>query len=492
MRKKKYLEAYSNEGERINILNIFPDYPNPIFQRAPFINLNGRYKFVINKSKLIPNEYEKEIIVPFPIESLLSNIHQDTKKKRYYHFHKDFDVSKDFDKDHIFLNFLRLNSKYEIFINGKLIYTGEDESNLIIDIKDAVEIGSNTLDLTFTKTKSEFLGITGQVYLDSAGLNYINNVFISTDLFKQTVSFTIDTLDPNGTISIIGPNGIEKSFEYHASSFTLPLSDIVPWSPEKPFFYQYKLVNSSDSIKGAFNLATYSKGISQSISCLMINDSPISIKGIIDDYYYSDGFTTFPSIEFLNNEFMKVRLLGFNAIYKKNMVDLPMFYYLSLTRGLMIAQELEYTTDNKLLKDLEYLSSFGSIFLIVINSNSKEKTLKDIYLLAKKNIPGKLVVAKHKFKSYGDMEFLFKYKEINKLRKNKNDNLYLLNNLSFKNESLENLSIFMKEKYMKSSMNGLSGFFYSSLKNPANGIYNISLKKLRYKKQDIIDALKIR
>src|SRR5210317_1031519 len=54
----------------------FPEYPRPSMKRNEWKSLNGRWHFTKRtKDSTIPAVFEKEIIVPFPVESALSGVY---------------------------------------------------------------------------------------------------------------------------------------------------------------------------------------------------------------------------------------------------------------------------------------------------------------------------------------------------------------------------------------------------------------------------------
>jgi hypothetical protein len=57
--------------------NVLPEYPRPQLVREQWLNLNGLWDYAItNRTAAQPTEWQGEILVPFPIESVLSGVHE--------------------------------------------------------------------------------------------------------------------------------------------------------------------------------------------------------------------------------------------------------------------------------------------------------------------------------------------------------------------------------------------------------------------------------
>ena len=73
MKEQKFstlVTKYANEMDK----NIpWNEYPRPSMVRGSFLCLNGRWKFAFSNEEFA-NDFDSEILVPFPPESLLSEI----------------------------------------------------------------------------------------------------------------------------------------------------------------------------------------------------------------------------------------------------------------------------------------------------------------------------------------------------------------------------------------------------------------------------------
>ena len=57
-------------AKKVDPQNVLPDIPAPQMVREKWINLNGRWDYaIVAEDAAVPDRYDGQIIVPFPIES---------------------------------------------------------------------------------------------------------------------------------------------------------------------------------------------------------------------------------------------------------------------------------------------------------------------------------------------------------------------------------------------------------------------------------------
>ncbi|MCR5741654.1 MAG: hypothetical protein K6G38_04275 [Gammaproteobacteria bacterium] len=480
---KKKIElpnSLSFEGKNLDYTHIFFNAPNPFEQRENVMTLNGMYHMTTSSSFLIPTDFNEIVYVPYPIGSILSCVERTYNKKLFYHLIKNFKIESNFKNELMVLCFTKLSGEYTIYLNGNKIAYGKNSLMVKIDVTNILNDDNNNLVLSFKENpKDLIIGPSGPIYIESTPKNKIEDVIINLNLKDELVTFNIDAKTPRGKITITTPIAISKTYDFDSGRIEIRLGSIVHWTPDKPFFYQYSIeLEGGDYLRGVFPLFEYKLDNIDGVDCFTLNNKPFPIKGLIDDYYYSDSFNNPPSQQHVKFLFDEVKGLNFNSIRKTSFIEIPEYYYSGIVKGLLIAQDLDFYNEDDFNHKLNYLKNFKSIFMVIVHNKNKEMELKNIYNLVRVKFPERLIVVKDNNQSFGDIE----------IDQNKKSQLYHFKRLSYieKDEFIE----YMNKNYIKDSMNKMVGFYLESLNNPKTGIYNESLTKLRFSKKKIREILK--
>ena len=483
---------YSFEGDRIDYTHLFFTAPNPELQRTGVLSINGMAHATMTHSELIPNEFVDIYYLPFPLDSILSTYKRVNEKNTYYHIKHEFNIDEGFLNEITKIYFMKICGEYTIYLNGSKIAEGKDKLYVNADVSKLITVGTNTLILTFKEEKRKnVIGPSGPIYIETTPKTFIKSVDVKTDIKNETVSFNIDTVSPHGIITITTPTANNNDYQFDTNKVDIKLDNLIVWTPSQPFFYQYtiKLNNGGDSVRGIFALLDYKLDTVDGVNVLVVNGEPTPIKGVLDNYYYSDSLTLPPTVTHVKNLFSEVKSLGFNSIRKTKFVDIKDYYYNGIIKGLLIAQDIEFISFDDLDNKIEYLRNFQAVYLVNILLTDKRVDYKELYGYIKSKMPDKLIsISVSNKKSFGDInvkreEFLG-YSEIT----NKTEDPFIAN-LSFENK-IDGLEEFMSECYIPSTMMGMVGFYYSSLNSPNDGIYSPSIKKIKVKKIRLNDLLK--
>ena len=480
-KRLEYPKSKTFEGEKVNVFAPFNKCPNPIRQRENSLSISGYFRFQISNNELIPTSFSQRILVPFPIGSVLSEVNRTYSNKTYYHYHYMINSYENV-KDRVFLVLTRTIGYHIIYINGIKVYEGSSKILEEVEITDQFRKDeSNILDITFKENKKEdFIGIAGQVYLDSTPTDRIDDVVIRPSLKGREVTVIIDSKrESSYELTISSPSAMKTKYEFEGNRYTFKIKDYVEWDSAFPFFYQAEIKNKSgDTIKTLFSMHKYSVGKEDGIYCFKLNNKPFPIKGVMDSYLYTDGLIVPASTEHARYRVDMIKKYGFNSVRISNRLELPLYYYEAETRGLLVAQDINYSSKADLYEAIKYLSRFDSIFLININLKIKGINIESLYNELKLIVPDKLITFTYKNNTTGD---LYSFK------KNKNNPSIILE-LKFKNK-LEGLYDFMKNEYIPNSVNGMVGFFYSSYNSIDDGIMRPDERKYRISVDDFKEII---
>ena len=182
-------------AKKFNEDNPLPEYPRPYLVRDSYINLNGIWDYEITTVNEVPAAFSGKIIVPFPLESNLSGVRRDLKKNEFLCYNRKFELTKEFIKDVVMINFGAVNQICDIYINGNYAmhhvggylpfslnatqFVREGENNIVVIVENDPNLsygvgkaGKSRGGMWYTKTS----GIWQTVWVESYSLDAIKNV----------------------------------------------------------------------------------------------------------------------------------------------------------------------------------------------------------------------------------------------------------------------------------------------------------------------------
>ncbi len=70
-----------------------PDYPRPQLTRKDWVNLNGLWDYaILPLDEDMPNQYQGQILVPFPVESSLSGVCKPLQPNEHHWYRSVFKI----------------------------------------------------------------------------------------------------------------------------------------------------------------------------------------------------------------------------------------------------------------------------------------------------------------------------------------------------------------------------------------------------------------
>ncbi len=332
-----------------------PEHPDPQFERANWLNLNGEwdFEFDFGNSKydagiLDKKDWEKKIIVPFCPESKLSGIeYTDFIPAVWYR--RTFDITAAQLEGRVIMHFGAVDYDSKIYINGKLAgtHTGgyasfkfditeilaEGENTVIVNAVDDVrnplvprgkqseELKSHGCDYTRTT------GIWQTVWLEFVPKAYIKSFKLFPDYVNGTVAITAVVEGEGEFTAEASFNGKPMgSFEKTASatvSGEIDLSEIHLWEVGCGRLYDLTLTFGDDEVKTYFGL----RNMKLDDYKFLINGKSVFQRLVLDQGFYPDGIYTAPSDEALENDIRISVAVGFNGARLHQKVFEPRFLY---------------------------------------------------------------------------------------------------------------------------------------------------------------------
>ena len=355
------IDLYTPRGETISGTP-WDVYPRPQLRRDSFLNLNGSWEFACTRTDILPDCFERKILVPFCPESQLSGIHEAVPDGAFLWYRRSFTLPENFRKDRVLLHFGAVDQICDVYVNqvpvchhegGYEAFTADitnalaQENELTVRVRDTLKdqvfpYGKQTLNrggMWYTP----FSGIWQTVWLESVPETYIRRL----DIQVTGTSALITTEPPmDGTVNLAGK-------AYPLTGGRAEIAPDVPrlWSPEDPYLYEFTLQAGSDRVESYFALRTLETKTVDGIPRLCLNGKPYFFHGLLDQGYWPDGLCTPPAPESYADDILAMKALGFNTLRKHIKVEAEQFYYDCDRLGMVVFQDMVNNGDYNFLRD---------------------------------------------------------------------------------------------------------------------------------------------
>ena len=360
-------------ASKIDVENVWNEYPRPIMERADWMNLNGLWDYAIAKKNAVrPSKFDGDILVPFAVESSLSGVGRTLKADEALWYAREFTIPSKWKNKRVLLHFGAVDWQADVWVNNVKVgtHTG-GYTPFCFDITSALKSGSNSLEVrVLDSTDAGFQprgkqvskpegiwytpvsGIWQTVWLEPVADTYISDLKILPDIDSNTLS--VDVKKSSCDADIVATVQVKENGEVVAEGRSVNNSrvevampdDVKLWSPDSPFLYDLEVTIAKegkiiDKVTGYAAMRKYSIAKDRDgIMRFQLNNKFLFHFGTLDQGWWPDGLYTAPSDEALAFDIEKTKQWGFNMIRKHIKVEPARWYYHCDRLGMLVWQDM--------------------------------------------------------------------------------------------------------------------------------------------------------
>ncbi|QDT15651.1 glycoside hydrolase family 2 protein [Alienimonas californiensis] len=379
-------ELITKWGAEVTPENAWTEYPRPQMRREQWTNLNGHWDYAIAplKAGAPPEEYDGEILVPYPLESKLSGVQRLLSPQESLWYRRTFEAPARTSHQsggigggvhsarRTLLHFEAVDYRCEAWVNGTSVGTHvggnlpfsfdvtdalneEGENELVLRVEDATgdyqlrgKQALQTSAIFYTRVS----GIWGTVWTETVPVRSIEDLTISTDAEAGTITVAADVRFPlqftNPLLRVRAHDGDRRVAGYigRVGGVEMEILDAKLWTPDSPHLYdltvelmdgQGNVVDTVYSYAGIrdVGMAAGPDGHQR----FTLNGETVFHLGPLDQGWWPDGLLTPPSDEAMVWEIEWLKSAGFNMLRKHIKVEPRRYYYHCDRLGIMVWQD---------------------------------------------------------------------------------------------------------------------------------------------------------
>ncbi len=369
---------------------VLPEYPRPQLVREQWTNLNGSWDYAITALKSsAPASYDGHILVPYPIESVLSQVNKRVDGKSRLWYHRTFDVPSTWAGQRVLIHFGAVNWDASVTLNGKSLgahqggyddfsfditddLSASGSQDLVVSIANPLETGEprgkqarKPGGIFYTSST----GIWQTVWLEPVPSSHIDGLKLIPDVDHNqlTVMATVNNAQATSAgqtleaVVLAAGQEVAKATGATGSPLVISIPNAKLWWPASPFLYDLKVTLKQndtvvDSVGSYFGMRKISLGSDKDGNAvIMLNNKFIFENGLLDQGFWPDGVYTAPTDDALRADIEMAKAMGFNMLRKHMKVEPDRWYYWSDKLGILVWQDMPAAIEMGYSKHPEYL-----------------------------------------------------------------------------------------------------------------------------------------
>ncbi len=368
-----------------------PEHPNPMMFRKDWQNLNGQWLFSVDfgasgteRGMMKPEasaDYDREITVPFCVESELSGIGiKDFMPSVWYK--REVEIAKEKLDGRVLLHIGAADYETRVYVNGtEAGYHFGGYSSFSFDITEQLVAGKN--DITIN-VKDDIRSETqpggkqsrpyyskGCYYTRTTGiwqtvwLEFVPNAYIKAAKYYPDINngaFNIElATTARGTATVEAffegraVGSVSSELNGNGGMLHLPLTEKHLWEVGNGNLYDLRLTLKTDD--GVDTVESYAglREVAVDGFKVLINGKSVFQRTVLDQGFYPDGIYTAPTAEALKHDIELSMDLGFNGARLHEKIFEPLFLYYCDKAGYLVwGESANWNLDTK--KDIGMLS----------------------------------------------------------------------------------------------------------------------------------------
>jgi beta-galactosidase/beta-glucuronidase len=354
-----------------------PEYPQPQFQRARWLSLNGAWEFEFDDANAGldgdwaagSRKFSRNITVPYCFESRLSGI-GDTAFHPWIWYRRTVAVPAEWKGQRVLLHFGAVNYWSMVWVNGQLAGSHEGGNTpFAFDITPLLRPGGNVLTVRAhfpptdryiprgkqfwePKSKSIFYtrtsGIWQPVWMEPVGASYLNRAKI-TAATDGAVRLEFDVARPQADLEITASASFGGQPAASATAHTgsaratalLAIDEPRLWSPSSPNLCDLTLELRRggvvlDRVQSYFGI----RSVTAENGRVLLNGDPVFLKMVLDQGYWPESILTPPTDEAIQYDIRTTKEMGFNGARKHQKLEDPRYLYWADHLGFLVSSEM--------------------------------------------------------------------------------------------------------------------------------------------------------